>query len=38
VAPLLDAINEGCYKDMGKFLKKREEFFNKEIGNLKKKE
>ena len=38
MAPLLDAVNEGCYKEMGKFLKKREEFFNKEIANLKKKE
>ncbi len=38
IAPLLDAIHEGCYKDMHKFMKKREEFFNKEIANLKKKE
>lgn len=38
VAPLLDAINEGCYKEIGKFLKKREDFFNKEIANFKKKE
>jgi hypothetical protein len=38
IAPLLDAVHEGCYKDMHKFMKKREEFFNKEIANLKKKE
>ncbi|CDW81443.1 UNKNOWN [Stylonychia lemnae] len=38
IAPLLDAINDGCYKEMGKFLKKREEFFNKEISSFKKKE
>jgi hypothetical protein len=38
VAPLLDAINDGCYKEMSKFMKKREEFFNKEIAALKKKE
>jgi hypothetical protein len=35
---MLDAITDGCYKEMGKFMKKREEFFNKEIGALKKKE
>lgn len=38
IAPLLDAISDGCYKEMGKYLKKREEFFNKEIANFKKKE
>lgn len=38
VAPLLDAVSDGCYKEMGKFMKKREEFFNKEISTLKKKE
>lgn len=38
VAPLLDAFNEGCYKDMAKYMKKREEFFNKEIAGFKKKE
>lgn len=38
IAPLLDAVHEGCYKDMHKYMKKREEFFNKEIANLKKKE
>lgn len=31
VAPLMDAIQDGCYRDMVKALKKREEFFNKEI-------
>jgi len=31
VAPLLDAINEGCYKEMVKTIKKQEDFFNKEI-------
>jgi hypothetical protein len=36
--PLLDAISDGCYKEMQKFVKKREEFFNKEIAALKKKE
>ncbi len=34
----MDAINEGCYKEMLKYLKKREEFFQKEINTLKKKE
>ncbi len=38
VAPLLDAINSGCYADMLKYIKKREEFFNKEIGGMRKKE
>ena len=38
IAPLLDAVHDGCYKDMHKFMKKREEFFNKEIAALKKKE
>ena len=37
-APLLDAINEGCYADMTVFLKKREEVFNKELNQWKKKE
>ena len=38
VAPMLDAINDGCYKEMSKYMKKREEFFNKEITAFKKKE
>ena len=38
IAPLLDAVSDGCYKEMTKFLKKREEFFNKEISGFKKKE
>eukprot|EP00347_Sterkiella_histriomuscorum_P014639 403360114 len=38
INPLLDAISDGCYKEMGKFMKKREEFFNKEIASFKKKE
>ena len=38
IAPLLDAIHDGCYKDMKAFMKKREDFFNKEIANLRKKE
>src|SRR5438309_2060632 len=38
VSPLLDAISDGCYKNMLKYMKTREEFFNKEIGNLKKNE
>jgi hypothetical protein len=31
VAPLMDAIQVGCFDDMGKALKKRKEFFEKEI-------
>lgn len=38
VAPLLDAINTACYQDMQKFIKKREDFFNKEVLGFKKKE
>lgn len=38
VAPLLDSINNACYQDMQKFIKKREEFFNKEVAAFKKKE
>ena len=38
VAPLLDAINSACYADMVKYIKKREEFFNKEVLQFKKKE
>jgi len=38
VAPLLDAINTACYQDMTKYIKKREDFFNKEIANFRKKE
>lgn len=38
VAPLLDAINTACYQDMVKFIKKREEFFTKEVQAFKKKE
>jgi len=38
VAPLLDAINQACYQDMVKYIKKREEFFNKEVQGFKKKE
>ena len=38
VAPLLDAINTSCYQDMVKYIKKREEFFNKEIAGMRKKE
>lgn len=34
----MDAVHDGCYKDMHKFLKKREEFYNKEISSMKKKE
>ena len=34
----MDSINEGCYKEMLKYLKKREEFFQKEINQLRKKE
>ena len=36
--PLLDAISSECYKDMLKYIKKREEFFQREIGHLKKKD
>ena len=35
---MLDAINSGCYQDMLKYIKKREEFFNKEIATMRKKE
>ena len=38
VAPLLDAINMTCYADMIKYIKKREDFFNKEIAGMRKKE
>lgn len=38
VAPLLDAINQACHQDMVKFIKKREDFFNKEVQAFKKKE
>jgi len=38
IDPLLDSIHDGCYKEMQKFMKKREEFFNKEIAAFKKKE
>lgn len=31
VAPLIDAIHEGCYKDMDGALKKRKQFFEKEV-------
>lgn len=31
-------MHDGCYKEIHKFMKKREEFFNKEINNMKKKE
>jgi hypothetical protein len=37
-APLLDAINEGCYADMASFLKKREDVIHKELTQWKKKE
>ena len=35
---MLDAINSSCYQDMLKYIKKREEFFNKEIATMRKKE
>ena len=38
VAPLMDAIQDGCYKDMVKALKMREQFFQKEIAAQKKRE
>ena len=38
MAALLDAVNTGCYQDMIKYIKKREEFFNKEIAGMRKKE
>lgn len=34
----MDAINDGCYADMNTFLKKRIDFFNKEVNQWKKKE
>ncbi len=36
VAPLLDAIEEQAYADMQKAITKRQEWFNKEIANMKK--
>ena len=38
VAPLLDAISSQAYIEMGKAIKKREEWFTKEIQTMKKKE
>ena len=35
---MLDAINAACYQDMVKCIKKREEFFNKEITGFRKKQ
>jgi len=35
---LLDAINDGCYAEMVKMLKTKEEVFIKELANQKKKE
>lgn len=35
---MLDAINTACYQDMQKFIKKREDFFNKEVLQFKKRE
>ncbi len=35
---MLDAINQACHQDMVKFIKKREDFFNKEVQAFKKKE
>ena len=37
-ASLIDAVNDECYRDMDTFMKKRIDFFNKEIGQWKKKE
>jgi len=36
IAPLLDAIHTECYKEMRAKLSEREEFFNKEVGLMKK--
>jgi hypothetical protein len=38
VAPLLDAVNTQAYLEMIKTVKKREEFFYKEVAQFKKKE
>ena len=38
VAPLLDAVTSSAYAEMQKYIKKREEWFNKEIQSMKKKE
>lgn len=35
---MMDAIQLGCYQDMVKCIKKREDFFQKEIGGMRKKE
>ena len=37
-APLIDAMNERCIKDIFSMLKSKEEQFKKEIANLNKKE
>ena len=37
-APLIDAMNERCVKDIFTMLKSKEEQFKKEIANLNKKE
>jgi len=38
VAPLMDAIEQQAYIEMVKAIQKRQEWFNKEVGNMKKKE
>ena len=38
VAPLLDAIEQQAYQEMHKAINKRQEWFNKEVQNMKKKE
>ena len=38
VAPLLDAIESQAYIEMVKAIGKRQEWFNKEVANMKKKE
>ena len=38
VAPLLDAIESQAYQEMVKTIVKRQEWFNKEVSSMKKKE
>ena len=37
-APLIDAINQSCFEEMGKMLKKKEDAFHKEMAVWRKKE
>ena len=37
-APLVDAINDGCYADIAALLKKQKDYFTNELNQMKKKE